>query len=249
MVTPSARPRTGGVKGMTHFTAQEWVDFVRGKVAKEQKAAMQTHLETGCKRCHREANTWQRVREAAGRQIALDPDDSVMRFVKGSFAIGGKLRSKQSRGFLAKLLFDTSREPVPVGIRSSTGSPRQMLFGAGDLRIDLRLEPQIDSERVSLVGQILDAADPARGPAIASVALLKAGKVVAEAKTNRFGEFQLGCDLSTRLELRVKLPLRKEISIFLVHPMSSDGGDGPKSIDSKAVKRLLESLKSTRKKD
>jgi hypothetical protein len=233
---------------MTHFTVQEWVDFVRGKAGKEQKAAMQTHLETGCKRCKREATTWQRVREAAGRQIAVDPDDSVIRFVKGSFTISGNRRSKQSRGFLAELLFDSSREPVPVGVRTSAGSPRQMLFGAGDLRIDLRLEPQIDSESVFLVGQILDAADPGRGPATASVALLKAGKVVAEAKTNRFGEFQLSCDLSARLELRVKLPLRKEISIFLVHPISSYGESALEFVDSKEVTKILGSLKSTRKK-
>jgi hypothetical protein len=234
---------------MTHFTAQEWVDFVRGEVVKEQREAMQTHLETGCKRCQREASAWKHVREAASRQVAAEPDDSVIRFVKGSFVIGGNRHSKQSRGFLAEMLFDSFREAVPAGVRASTSSPRQMLFGAGDLRIDLRLEPQIESESVSLVGQILDAADPAKRSATASVALLKGGRVIAEAKTNRFGEFQLGCDLSTGLELRVKLPLRKEISIFLVHPIASPDENVSEAIDYKKVTRLLGSLKSTRKKD
>ena len=75
---------------MKHFTAQEWVDFVRGAVREEQKALMQAHLNSGCQRCQREAKTWLRVRETASRQRASQPDDSVVRFVKGSFALNGK---------------------------------------------------------------------------------------------------------------------------------------------------------------
>jgi hypothetical protein len=209
---------------MKHYRAQEWVDFVRGTVGKDQKAVMQTHLDSGCRRCQREAKTWQRVRETANRQMAAEPDDSVVRFVKGSLAISGKREPKHSRGFLAEVLFDSSREPL-----------------------DLRLEPQIDSENVSLIGQILDSTDPTNGTAAASVALLKGGKVIAEASTNRFGEFQLDCNLGAPLELRVKLPLRTEISISLIDPIPSGGSGGSDVSDSKAVNKLLRALKSTRK--
>ena len=233
---------------MKHFTAEEWVDFVRGKVKKDQRAAMQTHLKSGCKRCQREANTWQRVREAANRQVAIAPDDSVVRFVKGSFGLRGDRRAKRSRGFLAQLIFDSALQPLPAGVRASTANSRQLLFGAENLRIDLRLEPQIDSESVALIGQVLDAEDPAKGPAPVTVALLKAGKLVAETKTNRFGEFQLGCGPSTKLELRVKLPLGKEVSILLIDPIARPSGILPQYIDSKLVNKLLGALKSTRKK-
>ncbi len=233
---------------MKHFTAPEWVDFVRGKVAKDLKAAMQTHLESGCKRCQHEATTWQRVRDAAHRQLAIEPDDSVVRFAKGSFALRTDRHPKRSRGFLAELIFDSSLEPLPVGVRSSTASSRQLLFGAENLRIDLRLEPQIDTESVALIGQLLDAADPGKGPAAATVALLRAGKLVAETKTNRFGEFQLGCDPSAGLELRVKLPLGREVSIFLIDPIGRPNETAAQSTDSKKVKNILGALKSTRKK-
>ncbi|MGA8144998.1 MAG: hypothetical protein WB987_14010 [Candidatus Acidiferrales bacterium] len=232
---------------MKHFTTDEWVDFVRGTVAKDKKAVMQIHLESGCKRCEREATTWQRVRDTASRSMALEPDDSVVRFVKGTFAISGKRHASRSRGSIAELLFDSLREPLQVGVRSAaTASSRQLLFGAGDLRIDLRLEPQIDSENVALIGQILDSAAPTAAPAAASVALLKDGKVVSEASTNRFGEFQLQCDLAGGLELRVKLPLRKAISVSLIDPVSAARASSD-NYDSNGVKKLLRTLKSTRK--
>jgi hypothetical protein len=234
---------------MKHFAAQEWVDFVRGAVKEDQKQVMQDHL-SGCQRCQREARTWLRVRETTGRQAAGEPDESVVRFVKGSFAISGAKRSRRlSRGFLAEVLFDSSREPLPAGVRSAVSCSRQLLYGAGDLRIDLRLEPQVDSENVSLIGQILDSANPETGPAEASVALLKAGKVVSEARTNRFGEFRLECALGSRLELRIALPAQKQISISSIDPVPGAGRGWSDSIDSKVVRYLGGVPKSTRKRD
>ena len=46
-------------------------------------------------------------------------------------------------GLLAEVLFDSSLEPLPVGVRSAASSSRQLLFGVEDLRIDLRLEPKM----------------------------------------------------------------------------------------------------------
>ena len=232
---------------MKHFTAQEWVDFVRGAVREEEKALMQAHLKTGCQRCQREAKTWVRVRETASRQRANEPDDSAVRFVKASFALTRERQPKHSRQFMAEVLFDSFREPLPVGVRSAASSSRQLLFGLEDLRIDLRLEPKIDSENVSVIGQILDSADPTKSHVTASVALLKAGRVVSEANTNRFGEFQLECGLASRMELRVTLLSGKEAYIPLVDPT-----DGAKSIpseshDSKGVAGLLGTSKRTRK--
>ena len=232
---------------MKHFTAQEWVDFVRGAVSEDHKIVMEAHLESGCQRCKREAETWFRVRETASRQLASEPDDSAVRFVKGSFAINGKRRGKHSRGLLAEVLFDSSREPLPAGVRSAVSAARQLLFGSGDLRIDLRIEPQEDSENVSVIGQILNSAEPGENYVAASVALLKSGKVVSVANTNRFGEFQLECGLASRLELRIKLSTGKETSISLVDPVPSADKDSTNVADSNMVKDILGTLKRTRK--
>jgi hypothetical protein len=232
---------------MKHFTAQEWVDFVRGAVREDEKALMQAHLNSGCQRCQREAKTWLRVRETASRQRASEPDDSAVRFVKASFALTRERQPKRSRQFMAEVLFDSFREPLPAGVRSAASSSRQLLFGLEDLRIDLRLEPKIDSENVSVIGQILDAADPTKSHVTASVALLKAGRVVSEANTNRLGEFQLECGLASRMELRVTLLSGKEAYIPLVDPTDSAKKSPSDAHDSKRVASLLGTSKRTRK--
>ena len=81
----------------------------------------------------------------------------------------------------------------------------------------------------------------------ASVALLKAGRVVSEANTNRFGEFQLECGLAARMELRVTLPNGKEAYISLVDPTDSAKNGHSESPDSKGVAGLLGASKRTRK--
>ena len=81
----------------------------------------------------------------------------------------------------------------------------------------------------------------------ASVALLKSGKVVSVANTNRFGEFQLECGLASRLELRIKLSTGKETSISLVDPVPSADKDSTNVADSNMVKDILGTLKRTRK--
>jgi hypothetical protein len=237
----------GEKQGMKHFSGQEWVDFVRDTLRQDRKAEMQTHLDQGCRRCQREVNVWLRVYETASRQRADEPADSAVRFVKGSFAITGRSSTQLSRGFLAEVLFDSYHGPLPAGVRSAASSSRQLLYGAGDIRIDLRLEPQVDSESVSLIGQILDSSKPETGPAETTVALLKGGKVVSEASTNRFGEFRLECDLGSRLELRVTLPTRKQISISLIDPIPTGGRVSPDVNDSTAVKFESSAQKGTRK--
>ena len=232
---------------MKHFGAQEWVDFVRDTLGADQKAEMRMHLDQGCQRCQREANVWLRVRETTGRQRADEPADSAIRFVRGSFAISGRNSAQRSRKLLAEVLFDSSQEPLPAGVRSAASSSRQLLYGAGDIRIDLRLEPQVDSESVSLIGQILNSANPETGTAETTVALLKGGKVVSEASTNRFGEFRLECNLGSGLELRITLPTRKQISISLIDPVPTGGRACPDTIDSKIVKFDPSARKSTRK--
>lgn len=210
---------------------------------------MQRHLEDGCRKCAKEAGLWQRVFAAAQRQKIAVPPESAVRTVKSMYAIHGMRTVKRVRGAIAQLLFDSLGAPLPAGVRSTGTSPRQLLYGAGDHRIDVRMEPHSDSDKVSLVGQILDSANPDRGLEEVAVLLLKGRKVLASASTNRFGEFHLHCDLRDRLELRVKLPQGKEVSVRLVDPLSTHSSDDANLADSMGVNKLLKRIrKGTRRK-
>ena len=227
---------------MPHFSLEEWADFARDVVKGDQKAAMQTHLESGCKPCANVLGTWTRVSEAATREKAYQPPDSAVRTIKGLGAI--HIPAKTS---LARLLFDSSTNPIAAGVRSAATVARQLLYGVGAYRIDLRMEPQMDSDKVSLVGQILNSADPAKQAAAVPVVLLKGRKVLAESHTNGFGEFHLQCDLEGSLQLLLTLPQGSEVRIPLVEPVKATA-QGMESLESSRVTGIVSRRrKSTRK--
>lgn len=228
---------------MPHFSLEEWADFARDLIKGDQKTSMQTHLESGCKPCVRIFGTWARVREAAAREKAYQPPESAVRSIKGLGAV--HIPPKSS---LVRLLFDSSSNPIAAGVRSAATVARQLLYGVGAYRIDLRMEPQMDSDKVSLVGQILNSADPARHAAGVPVVLLKGRKVLAESHTNGFGEFHLQCDLEGSLQLRLTLPHGSEVRIPLVEPAKGIAAQTLESLESPRVNAIApRPRKSTRK--
>ncbi len=228
---------------MDHYSMDKWIDFAREVVGPQEKAAMQRHLDTKCKQCSKALNLWKHVHQVARQESPLELPDSAVRAMKGAFAIHGPKRQKRGVVATAKLLFDSGLSPAQVGIRSSGAVARQLLFGVGTYRIDLRMEPQLDSDKVAVIGQVLHSADPREGLGALPVALVKGRKVVAETLTSKFGEFNLECDLDGRFHLRVKLPA-EELQLALVEPILPPGSLLPLSYDSKAFKKIMRTRKT-----
>jgi hypothetical protein len=231
---------------MEHYSMEKWIDFARDVVEAPEKAAMQKHLESGCKQCSKVRNLWQHVHEVARHERALEPPESAVRAIKGTFAIHGPRRKPRPAAALAKLLFDSSLSPVQAGIRSSASSARQLLFGVGAYRIDLRMEPQLDSDKVAVVGQVLHSSDPNEGLGALSVALVKGHQVVAQTVTGQFGEFNLECDLDGRFQLRVKLPA-EELELTLIEPILPPGLRLPLTSDSRTLSKAVKRRKKRTK--
>ena len=82
----------------------------------------------------------------------------------------------------------------------------QLLYRTDDYLIDLQIEPQRSSEKMALVGQILNTRHPGKTFSAAPVTVVKQQKVRAIGATNRFGEFRVECDVERGLQLRLKLP-------------------------------------------
>src|SRR5260370_4926376 len=89
------------------------------------------------------------------------------------------------------MIFDGSRERCQGGVRSSLVRSRRLLCASGSLRVDLWIEPQAGSDRMAVMGQILDAAKPDRRLVSVPVVLQGRKGAVACATTNEFGEFHL----------------------------------------------------------
>jgi hypothetical protein len=234
---------------MSHFTAGEWADFARDVASEEEKKKMQSHLESGCKKCTGLLETWKRVHDASRREALYRPPESAVRTVKGLGMIHGPSNSRPMRSPIAELLFDSLRSPITSGVRSTTISARQLLYGIGDYRLDIRIEPQEDSDKVALLGQVLNSAEPDQPIGVISVVLKRGNKVVAQSTTNRFGEFQLECDLESSLRLQAGLPHGQVVQIPLVEPAGGREATDAEDDDSIGLKKLFRRGKeSTRKK-
>jgi|SRR5215469_1320304 len=217
---------------MKHFSLEEWVDFAREVVDGSRKELMQAHLDSGCKQCGEVLKTWSRVSDAARRDRLYEPAEAATRMAKGLLP----LHSKVAKPSVARLLFDSFRNPVIEGVRSASTSARQMLYGVGTYRIDLRMEPQMDSDKISLVGQVLNSADPVKAGAQVTVTLLRGNKVLGESQTNSLGEFQLECSLEGQLQLQLALPRLRDIKIPLLVPSVPTVTGVLDADDSKSVK-------------
>ena len=230
---------------MQHYSQEDWTDFARDVAAKGKKAEMQSHLETGCKPCNKAYGIWQRVSQAAQREAAYEPPQAAVQTVKGMGVIHGLGKAPKKSLSLVQLLFDSFQSPIQAGVRSSAATARQLLYGAGNFRIDLRMEPQADSEKVALVGQVLNAVDPSQSTTPIPVVLFKGTKILSVSRTNAFGEFHLECELDTDLKLHFRIPSEMEVWIPLVNPASTTAA--PETADPTGVKGLIKKVKKSTK--
>jgi hypothetical protein len=183
---------------MKHFSEAAWTDFARNLVAPDTKMTMQLHLDDGCRQCAGILQMWQSVHSVAASESVFTPPSDVVRIVKSQFAA---IAPEKSRGL--RLLFDSSLEPLPAGIRGSVAA-QQFLYETDEYYIDLRVEPRREAHPAAVVGQVLNRAGrewAAQGLAV----LLQDGKrPIAETSTNQFGEFQLEFDEAKSLSISVR---------------------------------------------
>lgn len=191
---------------MKHFDISEWVDFVRDLVPERRRQDMARHLDTGCARCTKLATLLRDVSTAARVELASPPSASLRLatalFVpRPTFLDGARL--------LARLVFDSAKAPLPVGIRSGQAMSRQVLYRAGEFDVDLRLEYDAVSPRVALVGQIANRLAPTQPVADVPVTVTAGSRVVAQTTASATGEFQLEYQRQPRMRLRVPMPAQQ----------------------------------------
>lgn len=232
---------------MRHFSMEQWIDFARNVVGPRERAEMESHLSDGCKQCSKTLSLWQHVSEAGKRESAYVPPASIVGTVKGTFGIRGPRRVGRAARAIASLLFDSARTALVAGVRSAGMAERQLLYGVSKYRIDVRIEPQPNSEKVALVGQVLNSIAPGESIGAVPVRLCRGRTVLVESMTSAFGEFDVECDLGKGLELRVRLP-KEELCLPVVEP-TIERTKGLEAFVSKGVKRnIARDGKRTRKK-
>ncbi len=133
--------------------------------------------------------------EFAGRELECRVPETSLRAVKGYYGIYKPSPAAPNVAVqVARLIFDSSRQPRPAGVRAAGFPSRQYLFASKEFTVDFKVEPRADSNRVSLVGQVLNSTNPKELVSGKQVQLRSGETKVAETITNQYGEFHIEFD-------------------------------------------------------
>ena len=170
-----------------HIAFERLADMVEGRLSVEESATERAHLDS-CARCSAQAAELGRVATLMRADTSVDaPRDLVFDAVQLFRSRRAEAAPGLLRRIVAALAFDSSTRTPAFGVRSGQAAPaRQLLFGAGDFDVDLRLAAGEEGWTVS--GQVLGPCVGGRVEAFASGAL---DDPAARASLNDLCEFTL----------------------------------------------------------
>jgi CheY-like chemotaxis protein len=116
---------------------------------------------------------------------------------------------------IARLLFDSFRMPPPPGVRSARTTGRHFTYEHNNTTIDVFLDYPAASDRISLVGQVLDGTKAKGKNDSLPVVLIGGSGTVARTTTNHLGEFNLECEFTENVSLEIRLGERSWVTIPL----------------------------------
>ncbi len=220
---------------MTHYSTEEWIDFVNGTVAKSAQQLMQNHLDSGCEACGEIVAIWQKIHRSAAQEHRFEAPADAVRMVKAAFGNAGYEANPGIAGVIAELIFDSFRTPALAGARSAGMQSRQMLFAANPFQIDVNIEAKPGEARLSVTGQLMDTSQPdsiARG---IPVTLSNRRGQTIQTVTNNFGEFHGEIENRGDLELTFRGHGEKNIVVSLRDALSYIPGPSRGSAPANAV--------------
>ncbi len=188
---------------MTHYDESKWIDFVRDLVSSRERQRMQTHLDGGCRRCNRSARLLAGAAAVAASDSRWTVPEGAQETAKAIFALRQPDKVHILPRVVARLVYDSFRDPLPAGVRMQHRMTRQALYEAGPYSVDVRLEHERGSGLVLMVGQIASRNRPQSGLGDLAVLLMSGKAVVAKTASNQFGEFQMEYRPARRLRLYV----------------------------------------------
>jgi len=201
-----------------HFDIAKWTEFVRDSVGEAERAAMQAHLASGCRRCRQTAELLSKVAGAARRLSQVQVPDYALRCARAIFFLQQPEKVQILPRIPARLLYDSFREPLPAGVRTQQRLSRQALYQAGDYSLDLRLENETGTCRVTLVGQIQNRKRPSNWLGGVPILLVSGKQILAQAVSNSLGEFQM--EYKPSKHLRLYVPVRRPANALTCRPAS-----------------------------
>jgi hypothetical protein len=185
-----------------------------GLASDVEKSTLESHLST-CHECTELKQEFQDFMTRLREDSLYEPPTELVKWGVNLFQpvmqpkVAGGLRK-----IIASLVFDTFEQPMLAGIRRVGAPPRQLLFRAGDVDVDVKIESMEANDRITLVGQVLSNA--AKFFDNTPVKLESHGIVRYRTRTNVVGEFSFDEVPKDTYHLSVDLP-EGQITLFCVH--------------------------------
>jgi hypothetical protein len=206
---------------MRHLTVETLLDQIEDKGLEASRSALEGHL-AECSQCGEQAADLRALLSFMASDSDNEPSSDLMKWsvelfqpvlslTDSSDATVGSVRR------IARLIFDSFDQPLPAGVRAGIAGtasiPRQLLFRAGDVDVDLRIESGLDN-RISLSGQVLSEAVPffENTP----VRLESHGEARYKTRTNPVGEFSFDAVPQDTYHLSMDLPAG-QVTLFCVY--------------------------------
>lgn len=159
--------------------------------------------------------TWRLVTDIGRTEASYEPPDSLVRWARALYPQQWRQKPKSRSVQVAALIFDSFREPLPVGVRTLAQPTRQLYFMAANYYVDLRIEGGRAAGPASLVGQVLS--HPAASQTFSVEKLpvtLSSGKAsLAHTVTNNLGEFHF--ELDSRKSHHISIVVSEELALVV----------------------------------
>jgi len=198
---------------MRHLTAEAVVNYMDGSLPEAERPAIELHLNS-CKDCAELKQEFQSLITRLQADASFEPPADLVQWGVNLFQPVLQTKPGGLRKFIASLVFDTFEQPLFAGMRRVSAPPRQLLFRAGDVDVDVKIESMEANDRITLVGQVLSTATKFFDNA--PVKLESHGIVRYSTKTNVVGEFSFDEVPKDTYHLCVDLP-EGQITLFCVH--------------------------------
>jgi hypothetical protein len=201
---------------MRHVNAEKLMEYMDGQLTEQARALIDSHL-SHCSDCQQTKQELQQFVIWIQSDSSYEPPAEALQWGVNLFqpmlqpaeGAGSKVRK-----IVASLVFDTFDEPALAGVRRVGAPPRQLLFRAGDVDVDVKIESMETNDRISLVGQVLSNSEKFFDNT--PVKLESHGMVRYKTMTNFVGEFVFDEVPKDTYHLSVDLP-EGQITLFCVH--------------------------------
>ena len=198
---------------MRHVTVENLMNYMDGQVSDVEKPTLESHI-TSCKECTELKQEFQALITRLREDSSFEPPAELVQWGVNLFQPVMQPQVGGLRKIIASLVFDTFEQPMLAGIRRVGAPPRQLLFRAGGVDVDVKIESMEANDRITLVGQVLSSA--AKFFDNTPVKLESHGIVRYRTRTNLVGEFSFDEVPKDTYHLSVDLP-EGQITLFCVH--------------------------------